>query len=90
MKPKPAKGLTRKEAQAAVAAHTGEAPEDYRAWRAAPGTGAWYLVERDLSRILVDDAVWVVLSSGKVSRAVPPGHPWLPPDDLDDELVSES
>jgi hypothetical protein len=32
--------------------------------------------------MLVDDQVWVVLASGRVTRAVAPGHPWLPPTDL--------
>jgi hypothetical protein len=82
MNSKPTRRLSRAAAKAAVAAHTGLDPEDYRASSAGAGTGAWYLVERDLGRMIVDDQVWVVLADGTVTRAVPPGHPWLPADDL--------
>ncbi len=72
--------MKRVEAKAAVAAHTGLTVDDYEARPA--GGGVWWITERNSAHMLVDDPVWVVLSDGRVTRAVPPGHPWLTPTDL--------
>lgn len=72
--------VKRVEAKAAVAAHTGLTGDDYTASPA--GNGGWWVSERDSWHMLVDDCTWVVLSNGRVTRAVAPGHPWLPPTDL--------
>lgn len=69
-----------------MAAENGDAPEDYRAWRAPRGSvhdGVWYLEERDGDKIMIDDCVWMVLPDGRVTRAIPVGNPISPPSDLD-------
>jgi len=71
-------------AKTAVAAATGLAEADFHARPA--GGGAWYVWERDIMKMPIDDQVWAVLPSGKVIRAVADGHPWLPATDLTGDL----
>jgi hypothetical protein len=70
-------------AKTAVAAVTGLTTADFQARPA--GGGAWYVWERDLMSMPIDDRVWAVLPSGRVVRAVAEGHPFLPATDLTDD-----
>src|SRR5688500_6140323 len=72
--------VDRAEAKSAVAAVTGLTTAEYQA-RAADG-GAWYVWERDMMKMPIDDRIWAVLPSGRVIRAVTEEHPFLPPTDL--------
>jgi hypothetical protein len=72
--------VNRKGAKSAVAAAIGLTEADFQARPA--GGGAWYVWERDIMKMPIDDQVWAVLPSGKVIRAVADGHPWLLATDL--------
>jgi hypothetical protein len=44
--------------------------------------GIWYVSERDVMSMLVDDCVWMVQPDGGVTRAVPVGNPIHPPTEV--------
>ncbi|MDP7724172.1 hypothetical protein [Mycobacterium sp. TY814] len=77
------------EATVAVSAERGLNPQSYEAWRAPQGSihdGLWYVQERDVEQILIDDCVWIVFPDGLVTRGIPVGNPINSPTTLDQLL----
>lgn len=75
----------RDQAAAAVAAHVGGQAGDYEASRAPAGSihhGVWYVSEAD-GNVMIDNCVWMVLPSGKVTRDIPVGNPIVDASPLD-------
>jgi hypothetical protein len=70
--------LTQQDALAAVAASNQGSPTDYKAWKAPEDSihaGVWYVSERNVMDMPIDDCVWFVLPDGRVDRAIPVGNP---------------
>ena len=74
--------MTRQDAIAAVAARRGLSPQQFEAHIAPQGSvhdGLWYVNERDIGAMLIDDCVWIVFPDNTVTRGIPVGNPIHPP-----------
>ena len=73
--------MNRLEAIDAVARERRLEAERYGASQAPSGSmhdGLWYVSERHVEDLNIDDCVWIVFSDGLVTRGIPVGNPIHP------------